>query len=249
MDTIVELFMEMIKEHKDKRNDNSILSKLLNASDNPEQLSEKELIANIFLLFVAGHETTATALIWALNCLQFHPDIQEKIYEEIRGVIGEESPTEKDLEKLVYLDAFINEILRLHSPAALSASRRASEDVKYKDMIIPKGSTVGIYLSVLHTNPEYWDEPLKFDPERFLLEKKKGRNHFSHIPFSAGLRQCPGNNFSLIEQRLFLTRLLQKYRVVEPKQNKPFTEDKCLAFGLSNSVFVRFEKRTNKINN
>jgi cytochrome P450 len=243
LETLVQFIKDIIKEHREK-NDNSILSKLLIAADNPDLLSDKELISNVWVFFVAGHETTATALTWALNCLRLYPEIQEKLYEEIKNFIGEDRvPTEEELEKLVYLNAFINEVLRLHSPVPALATRVATEEVKYKDMIIPKGTRVGINFQSLHTNPEYWDDPLKFDPDRFLPENRKGRNHYLHIPFSAGLRQCIGNIFSLIEQRLFLTRLLQKYRIVDPIENKPWPADKFLQFGGKKNVCVRVVKR------
>jgi cytochrome P450 family 4 subfamily V len=242
IDTLVQFFKDIIKEKRGKE-DNSILSNLLSAADK-DGLSEDELIANIWIFFVAGHETTASSLVWALNCLRIYPHIQEKIYEEIKRVIGRDRiPTEEDLEKLVYLDAFIQEVLRLHSPVPLLASRIATEDVKYKNMIIPKGTRVGIHFHTLHTNPEYWDEPLKFNPDRFEDDRRKGRNHFLHIPFSAGIRQCIGNNFSLIEQRLFLSRFIQNYRVVDPKQKDPFPEGKYLGLGSNNNVSVRIEKR------
>jgi cytochrome P450 len=243
IETLVQFIKDIIKEHREKK-DNSILSKLLIAADNPELLSENELISNVWIFFIAGHETTASALIWGLNCLRLYPDIQEKLYEEIKNFIGEDRvPTEEELEKLVYLNTFINEVLRLHSPIPALNSREATEDVKYKEMIIPKGARVGIHFHSLHTNPEYWDDPEKFDPDRFLPENRKGRNHYLHIPFSAGLRQCIGNNFSLIEQRLFLTRLLQKYRIVDPINQKPFPADKFLRFGVRNDIFVRVVKR------
>jgi len=119
----------------------------------------------------------------------------------------------------------------------------ATEDVPYKNMVIPKGSRVGIYFQAVHTNPEYWDDPLKFDPERFRPENKKGRNHFVHMPFSAGIRQCPGTQFSLNEQKLFFTRLLQKYRILYPVSEKPWPMDKFFAIGETNRVPIRLVKR------
>jgi cytochrome P450 len=244
LDTLKGFLEEMIKTHK-SISDNSILSKLLEAGDSSELLSDKEIISNVWLFFLAGHETTAVAFAWELNCLRNYPDIQEKLYEEIIRVIGEDTiPKEEDLVKLQYMDCFIDEVFRLHSPVGALATREASEDVKYKDMIIPKGTRVGINFYLLHRNPEHWDEPSKFDPERFRLENRKGRNHYLHVPFSIGPRQCIGNTFSLIEQKLFLTRFLQKYRVVEPKENKPLSVDKDLNDGgKPNKVYVRIEKR------
>jgi len=159
--------------------------------------------------------------------------------------VGDRTPTELDFEKLVYLDKFINEVLRLRSPASLVISRKANEDIKYKDITIPKGTLVGIYYQMIHSNPLYWDEPEKFNPDRFSRENRKGRNPFVYIPFSAGPRECIGTNFSLSEQRLFITRMLQRYRVVDPVDHQPFPEKNYFAFGLPerNICYVRFEKR------
>jgi cytochrome P450 len=245
VDTLVDFFKQIINEHKGKV-DFSILSHLISAMENEHGLlSEREIIANIWILFVAGHETTTSALAWALNYFRLYPDIQQKIYEEIQLVVGDRTPNEEDLDKLVYLDSFINEVLRLRTPAPLVLARTATEDIPYKDMIIPKGSLVGVHYQMIHTNPLYWDEPEKFNPDRFSPENRKGRNNFTYLPFSAGQRQCIGTNFSLIEQRLFITRVLQKYRVVDPVENEPFPEDNYFSFGIpeKNMCHVRFEKR------
>jgi len=168
VEILIEFFRKMIKEHKEKKDD-SILSKLLQAADKPDLLSEIELLSNIFILFAAGHDTTANALIWEVNCLRAHPDLQEKVYEEIIQVIGpDRKPTEDDLDKLVYLDAFIDEVLRLHPPIPHMRNRIATDNIKYKDMIIPKGARVGIFLQVLHTNPVYWEDPKKIRSKSVL---------------------------------------------------------------------------------
>jgi len=245
LEILKEFFLEMIKEQKEKGANDSVLSKLLQASGtNQEFLTEQEILSNIWLFFLAGHETTARALVSELQYLRLYPDIQEKVYEEIHRVIGaDREPKESDLEKLVYLDTFINEVLRIRSPATIIRGRMATKDVVYKNMIIPKGSIVSLYFHINHTNPDIWEDPLKFDPERFNAENKKGRHHFMYVPFGAGLRQCIGNNFSLIEQRIFLIRLLQKYRVVNPKEMKPLPEDCMMVLGMGNKSCVRFENR------
>jgi len=245
LEILKEFFLEMIKEQKEKGANDSVLSKLLQASGtNQEFLTEQEILSNIWLFFLAGHETTARALVSELQYLRLYPDIQEKVYEEIHRVIGaDREPKESDLEKLVYLDTFINEVLRIRSPATIIRGRMATKDVAYKNMIIPKGSIVSLYFHINHTNPDIWEDPLKFDPERFNAENKKGRHHFMYVPFGAGLRQCIGNNFSLIEQRIFLIRLLQKYRVVNPKEMKPLPEDSMMVLGMGNKSCVRFENR------
>jgi len=176
--------------------------------------------------FLAGHETTATALTWACICLGAYPEIQEKIYREIVEKLGKDKvPTFDDLSKLEYLECFINENLRLNPPVGLLPTRRATEDIRYKEdsinQVIPKDAIIGIFFRAIHTHPDHWENPEKFDPDRFLPDNRKGRHHFAFMPFSLGPRQCIGNNFSLVEQRLFLTRLLQKFEVKLAKHSKP----------------------------
>jgi cytochrome P450 len=246
VDLLVNFFSEMIEQHKDK-NDNSILSNLIHQAsvDSTGTLSQKELIANIWAFYLAGHDTTSSALVIACNCLRNYQELQHKVYQEIKSVIGLENiPTQEDLEKLDYLNCFIQEVMRLYPPIATVTTKVAEKDVQYKNMIIPKGSRVGILFQLLHTNPEHWDDPLKFNPERFSPENRKGRNRFLHVPFSAGPRQCIGTQFSLTEQKLFLVRLLQKYQIVNPISVKPWPMHKLVGFGVSNmNVTVRFVKR------
>jgi len=253
IDLILQFFNEMIEQHKDKDED-SILARLIKSgyqnseTDSKNEigtLSRKELIANIWIFFLAGHDTTSSALTGALNCLRAYPDIQEKVYNEILSVIGPDKiPTYEDLDKLVYLDCFIQEVLRLHAPVPSLTSRIATEDLKYKDKVIPKGTRIGIFFHVIQTNPEFWEDPTKFDPDRFKPENKKGRNHFMYLPFSAGLRQCIGTQFSLVEQRLYLTRLIQKYKIVDPVNSPPFPMDGFVVLGHRCNVNVRLEQRT-----
>jgi cytochrome P450 len=245
IDILVQFFGEMIEQHKGNK-ESTVLSKLLTGVESSEgpSLTRTELISNIWIFFVAGHETTTSALTYACNCLRAYPDIQEKLFREIESKIGlDKIPTEEDLNQLTYLDCFINEVSRLHPAVTALGTREATEDIQYKDQIIPKGAALGICFQAVHTNPEYWEDPQTFNPDRFLPENKKGRNRFLHIPFSAGPRQCIGTNFSLVEQRLFLTRLLQQYRIVDPVKKAIFPKTKNLIFGAKNELYIRLEKR------
>jgi len=170
--------------------------------------------------------------------------MQDKIYREIVDKIGKDTvPTLDDLSKLEYMDCFINEYLRLHPPVSVLPTRQATEDIWYKDQLIPKDSIVGILFNAIQTHPDYWENPEKFDPERFSPENRKGRHHFAFMPFSLGPRQCIGNNFSLVEQRLFLTRLLQKFEVKLPKNSKPHDVNEPIPFNQDYPIFVHLQVR------
>jgi len=242
LDMIKGLFQRIINERKKEEKFNDILENLLEATKKntgETGLSENEMISNIWLFFVAGHETTAKALTGQINCLLHYQDIQEKLYQEIITSIGTKSPSLEDLNQLNYLDNFISECLRLYSPVALFPTRHTTEDIHYKNMIIPKGTIMGISIRGLHEHPDYWPNPQVFDPDRFTPDQKKGRAKFAYMPFSLGLRQCIGNHFSLIEQKLFIVKLLQKYKVIPPKTLPQWDINKSMA-GFS-EVLVPFQ--------
>jgi len=242
VDNIISLFHQIIKERQSGQKYGDILDNLLNSqTEKTGGLSQTELISNLWIFFLAGHETTSSALTSECICLAKYPDIQEKIYQEIQNTIGNGTPSLDDLSKLSYLDNFIHEVMRLHPPVSFLPTRKASRDVQYNDQVIPKDTFVGLFISSIHKHPDFWPNPENFDPDRFLPENKKGRHHYAYLPFSLGPRQCIGNIFSLIEQRLFLTRLLQKFRVLPPK-NSPL-HSQPLRFGTEESVFINLELR------
>jgi len=243
VESLRSLFLRIIKNRESDKKYGDILDNLLKSQNQSEGgLSQVELFSNLWIFFLAGHETTASALSWACVCLARYQDIQEKLYREIETTIGTSPPTFEDLSKLSYLDCFISEVLRLYPPATFIPTREASADVKVGDQFIPKGSIVGIFIEAIHKHPDFWPEPEKFDPDRFLPENKKGRHHYAYLPFSLGPRQCIGNNFSLFEQRLFLTRLLQKFRVLPPKNSPLLAKDTPLSFAIG-PIPIRLEPR------
>jgi len=122
-------------------------------------------------------------------------------------------------------------------------TRYAKEDIQYKDQLIPKGAFVGIFIDAVHKHPDYWKNPEKFDPERFFPENRKQRHHFAFMPFSLGPRQCIGNHFSLMEQRLFLVRLLQKFEVLPAKHTKPHNVDEPIPLEIEMPIPIHFQVR------
>jgi cytochrome P450 len=240
---LIQFFGEMIEEQKKNPDKRSILSKLLSENE-ATHFSKDEIISDVWALFFAGHETTAISLLQILNCLRAYPRKQEKLYEEIKNNFGTDGvPSQmSEVNQLVYLDCFLQEVLRMYTPGTLVLAREATEDIQYKDQFIPKGTQVGLYYYMLLRHSDYWVEPEKFSPKRFRPEQKKNRPHFLNIPFGAGPRQCLGMNLSIYEQKIFLIMLLQKYRVVDPVEHKPFTGE-TYSFVTKPPVYVRFIKR------
>jgi len=242
VDMMKSLFLQMVDERKSGKKYGDILEKLLEG--NGSELSQDEFFSNLWVFFVAGHETTSTALSCAFIYLSNYPAIQERVYQEVIKTIGPDSvPTLEDLDKLEYLDCFISEVLRFNAPLQVLTTRTAVEDVPYNNQLIPKGAIVSIGIETIHKNPKHWSDPEIFDPDRFLPENKKGRNLFAYLPFSLGPRQCIGNNFSLIEQRLFLVCLLQNFRVLPPHHLPPHDLNEPIVMGYNKPVHVFLERR------
>jgi len=241
VDHMKELFQKIIDErHGEKKGD--ILDNLIEAVENGEKFSLVELRSNIFIFFLAGHETTAKALVSACICLATYQEIQEKIYLEIVDKIGKDTmPTYEQANLLTQLDNFIHELLRIHSPVTVLPNRIILEDIQYENYILPKGTTFGFHFDAIHKNPQYWPEPEVFDPDRFTPENRKGRDTFSYLPFGQGPRMCIGNNFSLTEQRLYIVRLLQNFKVLPPQHHK--MEYSLSSIAERRNSFVRFVPR------
>lgn len=143
---------------------------------------------------------------------------QEKVHEELEKVFGNsEIPASvKELSQLKYLDRVIKETLRIF-PSVPTITRVLTEDVKLDNNILSKDENVLIPIIFVHRNPEVWPDPLKFDPDRFLPENSKHRNPYAYVPFSAGPRNCIGQKFALLEEKIVLTAILRKWRIKSVK--------------------------------
>lgn len=181
--------------------------------DTGEPMSTRQLIDEISILFVAGHETTANALSFTLFLLAKHPEAQQKIFNEISAVDGE-SGAEK-IARLKYTKAVIDESMRLYPPAWIT-DRENLEDDTIGKFHIRKDTLVGVSFYELHRNPKYWEQPNDFKPERFLGEERK-KHAGAYYPFGAGPRMCIGLGFAIYEMVLTVAFLLKKYRLSTTK--------------------------------
>ena len=180
--------------------------------DGVSKLSDNEIMAQSITFLLAGFETTGSTLTNAAYLLAANPKVQNKLIEEIdkaeetRG----STPLYDHVQKLGYLDQVISEVLRLCSPA-FNLIRRCDEDAEYKGIRIPKGVEVNVPSYVLHRDPEVWESPLEFNPENFSPEAKEKRNPYSFLPFGTGPRQCMGMRLALLEIKLALLKILQRF--------------------------------------
>ncbi|XP_033222460.1 cytochrome P450 4C1-like [Belonocnema kinseyi] len=125
----------------------------------------------------------------------------------------------KEITELKYLDRVIKENLRLN-PSVPGIGRRLTEDIILDGYFIPKGCNINLSIMSLHRDPEVWNDPLKFDPDRFLPENCIGRHPYAYVPFSAGPRNCIGQKFAMAEQKIVLTSILRKWRVKSAKSQE-----------------------------
>lgn len=196
-----------------------LLDLLLGASD-PEtgrSLNTAELRDNLLTFIVAGHETTALTLSWALYLCGFDQDIQEKASAEAISVLGKRAATQDDLKSLPYIRAIIEETLRLYPPAAMVSRTAKKADTLCGRNVLPE-DTVILPIYALHRNHLHWKDPDSFNPKRFLgtpIER------YSYLPFGDGPRICIGQSFAMQEAVIILATLLARFRFTPIKGKTP----------------------------
>jgi len=213
----------------EKRHD--LFSGLLDASgdtsDDEAALSDDEVIGNMFIFLLAGHETTAHTLCFSFALLALYPDEQERLYQHIKGVMSGLSgmPKYEDMSSFTYSLAVFYETLRLFPPVP-GIPKIAAEDTtltvnntygEKTTFPVPSGTEVEIHVAGLHYNPRYWKDPHKFMPERFLGDWPKD----AFLPFSLGARACLGRRFFETEGIAIMTLMVSKYKI-EIKEESEF---------------------------
>lgn len=193
-----------------------LLAALLTARDEDgSALPDHEIRDHLVTFLLAGHETTASTIVWALSELAVHPDTFSLVAAELDTVLGGRPPTLADLPRLAWLDAVLQETLRLH-PAIWLAERRARAADTLGGCPIPAGSGVVVSPAVTQRLAGGWPEPEAFRPARFLARTPPGLAE-GFLPFGAGPHQCIGQHFALLEARLVLAVLLARFRLTLPE--------------------------------
>ncbi|XP_038077333.1 cytochrome P450 3A31-like [Patiria miniata] len=176
-------------------------------------LTDKEIFAMSMSVFAGNTETSPGTLSFIFFMLAMHPEVQEKLIQEIDDVMGGgDDVTQEKVNKMTYMDMVIRESLRLY-PTAASLDRVCSEDCVVKGIKIPKGTLVEIGVYAIQTDPDYWKDPFTFDPERFSAENKAKMDPMTWLAFGQGPRMCIGYRFAMVEMIVMLTRTFQKFRL------------------------------------
>ncbi|KAG8173576.1 hypothetical protein JTE90_026883 [Oedothorax gibbosus] len=186
------------------------------------RMTDADILDNSVLFFLAGYETTSTALAFTTHFLIHYPDAQEKIRQEVQNLIESEGDLDySSVNKLQYLDEVIHESLRLFPPIYQFVSREVAEDVDLGKYKLKKGVTVQVPAYHMHRDPELWGPDVdEFKPERFSPENKKKIHPMAFQTFGAGPRNCVGMRFAYMEAKLALARLLAKYRLVSSSKTE-----------------------------
>ncbi|GBM39629.1 Cytochrome P450 3A25 [Araneus ventricosus] len=188
-----------------------------------KNMSMNELVAQCVIFFIGGYEGVSSALAFAAYLLALHPDIQERVHEELVEAVKQSNGelTYETLQSVKYLDNVISETLRLYPPA-IRAERMAFEDYELGDtgIIIPKGTIVTIPIYAMHRDPEVFPDPEKFDPDRWTAEESQKRDQFAYLPFGAGPRNCVAMRFALIELKVCLAYTILNFKINKSPQTK-----------------------------
>ncbi|KAL5011840.1 hypothetical protein ScPMuIL_010391 [Solemya velum] len=229
IDKIDEYFVKIIGEHKENFDENNIadftdayLKEMMKHSDNPDtSYTDRQLLKVIGDFFVAGTETTSTTLLWIFLYLLKFPEVQERIQNEIDSVIGKHrQPSIRDRLSLVYTEAVIMETLRVANVAGMGIPHGVSKDTYFHGYKIPKEAMVFGNLDSALNDPIVWKNTENFEPSRFIDDKGMLIRPEEFIPFSNGRRVCLGESLARMELFLFLTSILQRFRITAPENGE-----------------------------
>lgn len=215
------------------------------------QLTDQEILSNAMFMLMVGQETTSTLLTHVTYILAFHQDIQTKLLEEVAAIAiydrySNNYHFEYDaLTSCQYLDSVVSETLRYLPPVG-QIDRVCSRDCwidKYK-VNIEKGTKLSLAYYAIMNDPDYWPEPDKFDPERFMPGRRENIVPGSYCPFGLGPRHCLGMKFSLTETKIALAKIIMNFRL-EPAEGTEFPPEPKFNFGLNeiNKPLVRLSVR------
>ncbi len=222
---------------------NDILESLLHAKDDVtgERFSREELLNQVAMLFLAGHETSASALSWSLHLLANSPDIQARMHSEVTAIAADQPLQPQHLKSLELTWNVFRETLRLFPPVGFFARSVAGADTM-RDKTLKKGDSVVIAPWLIHRHRQLWSQPDAFDPDRFTRPEGKASARDAYLPFSAGPRVCIGAAFAHQEAALILANIVRTYRLAPLAGHVPAPVGR-LTIRSANGIFVQFIKR------
>jgi len=216
-----------------------LLSILLRAQNRGEQ-TDRQLRDEVLTMLLAGHDTTALTLTYAGYLLAEQPAAEGRLHAELDSVL-DGAPTFADVRELTYLDRVLQETMRLYPPV-YAMFREPLVDVKLGGYRIPEGAAVMCPQWAVHRSPRWWDDPERFDPDRWTRERAADRPRFAHFPFGGGPRHCIGKQFSLLEAKLILAVIGREYRL-DYRGDGPLDLQGSLTMHPEGGMPMRIERR------
>ncbi|WP_062204951.1 cytochrome P450 [Streptomyces sp. NBRC 109706] len=207
-----------------------------------EPWTDEEIRDELLTIYLAGHETTATAACWTLHAVATHRSVREELEGELSGVLDGRAPTEAELPTLDYTRMVIEESLRLYPPIWLYP-RDAVEDDVLDGFHIPGGSSLMLSPLVSHRNPAVWENPEAFDPLRFTPAAVKERPRMGYFPFGGGPRMCIGNLMALMELKIILAMVTQRFRLEPVPGDLTRYGDSVISLRPMGEMWVRLRAR------
>ncbi|XP_056642364.1 cytochrome P450 4g1-like [Diorhabda sublineata] len=211
-------------------------------------LTDAEINEEVNTIMFEGHDTTAAASSFTLCILGIYPDIQQKVFAELKEIFANDLHrpiTFNDTMQMKYLERVIFETMRMYPPVPIIA-RKVNEDVKLVtgDYTIPAGTTVIISQFYIHRNEQHWKNPTKFDPDNFLPENCQGRNYYSYIPFSAGPRSCVGRKYAMLKLKVLLADVIRKFEIISLDREEDFKLQADIILKREEGFHIKVVERT-----
>lgn len=190
-----------------------VLSRLMVAEDEQtgHKMDDHQLRDEVKSLILAGHETTSLSLSWAFYLLSQHPDVEKRLVDEVRSVLGDRLPTPEDVPRLAYTRQVLLETMRLYPPVP-GVPRVALKDDCFDGIQVHAGEQISLDIYATHRHPECWTRPDSFDPDRFSEARADAIQPYSYLPFLLGRRACLGEHFAMLEGVVALALMVGRYR-------------------------------------
>jgi cytochrome P450 len=211
-DVILQVVERRRKDNQDLATSNDALGMLMNARDpdRGQPMPDRQLINEILTMIVAGHETTASTLNWTWYLLSQHPEVEQRLSNELNSLpplSGYEA-----LPKFLFTRQIIDEAMRLY-PAGWMVSRKALHADRLGAFFVPAGTEIYVPIYFIQRHPDLWEDPDRFNPDRFRPELSKQRHRLASVPFSAGPRNCIGELFARTEMQIHLLTIARHLRL------------------------------------
>jgi len=232
----------------------ALLDILLQVSIDNKPLSELDIREEVSGFIFAGDDTTTSAVSHALHVISRHPKVQECVYEEILGVLGQDPNTpvtQSQLLDLKYLDCVIKETMRLYPPVPF-LGRYIPKDLHVGDKTIPGNTNVILMPYYVYRDPEYFPDPLTFKPERWMNVKEASFPIHAYIPFSFGPKNCIGQKFAMLQMKTLISKVIRHYELLPLGEDLKATYTFVLSSSSGFNVGLRpkkFESGKEYVNN